>query len=115
MLIGANGENIYPEEIETIINDNDFVLESLVTKIGDKLVAKVYYNYEQIAALIDFKEVDAEIRKNISEKYEQMSAKYEQLVEKYEKWRDEKGYKVKNKKTKKEKQTKVREESIVSF
>lgn len=115
MLIGANGENIYPEEIESVINDNDFVLESLVTKVGDKLVAKVYFNYEQIAALIDFKEVDAEIRKNISEKYEQVTAKYEQLVIKYEKWREEKGYKIKNPKVKKEKETKIREEVIVSF
>ena len=44
-----------------------------------------------------------------------MSTKYEQLVEKYKKGRNEKGYKVKNPKTKKEKQTKVREEIIVSF
>jgi Long-chain acyl-CoA synthetases (AMP-forming) len=67
MLIGANGENIYPEEIESIINDNDFVLESLVVKEGDRLVAKVHFNYEQIASLIDFKVIDAEIRNSIGE------------------------------------------------
>ena len=89
MLLGANGENIYPEEIEAIINDNDFVLESLVTKKEDKLVAKVYFNYDQIAALIDFKELEADIKKNLSEKYEKLNEKYEQLYDKYEKWKRE--------------------------
>lgn len=116
MLLGANGENIYPEEIESVLNDNDFVLESLVTKIGDKLVAKVHFNYEQIAALIDFKEVDAEIRKSLSEKYEKVSAKYEQLNVKYEKWKEERGYKTdKSKQPKSAKEEKVRKEIVVTF
>ncbi len=87
MIIGANGENIYPEEIEAIINDNDFVLESLVTQKGNNLVAKVYFNYDQIAKLIDFRELEASIKKNISAKYQKLNEKYEQLYEKYEKWR----------------------------
>lgn len=116
MLLGANGENIYPEEIESVINDNDFVLESLVTKMGDKLVAKVHFNYEQITALIDFKEVDAEIRKNLSERYEKMSEKYEQLYLKYEKWKEERGYKSdKVKQVKAPKEEKMHKEIIVTF
>lgn len=116
MLLGANGENIYPEEIESVLNDNDFVLESLVTKMGDKLVAKVHFNYEQIAALIDFKEVDAEIRKSLNEKYEKVSAKYEQLNVKYEKWKEERGYKTdKSKQSKSAKEEKVRKEIVVTF
>lgn len=97
MLIGPNGENIYPEEIESIINDSDFVLESLVTKRKDQLVAMIYFNHSQIAALIDWKEVDAEIRRNISDKYEKLTEKYEELYSKYEKWKQEKGYKVEKK------------------
>ncbi len=116
MLLGPNGENIYPEEIESVINDNDFVLESLVAKIGDKLIAKVHFNYEQIAALIDFKEVDAEIRKSLSEKYEKVSAQYEQLHLKYEKWKEERGYRSdKAKQSRHNKDTKVREEIVVTF
>lgn len=116
MLIGANGENIYPEEIESVINDNDFVLESLVVKMNDKLVAKVHFNYEQIAAMIDFKEVDAEIRKSLNEKYEMMNAKYEQLYIKYEKWKEERGYKTdKTKQVKAPKEEKVRKEIVVTF
>lgn len=85
MIIGPNGENIYPEEIEAVIRENDFVQECMVAKIKDKIVAKVYFNYEQIDAIQDFKEFDAEIRKNISEKYEQLSEKYSQFSEKYRK------------------------------
>ncbi len=56
MITGPNGENIYPEEIETIINEHDLVLESLVTLIKGKLVAIVYFNYEQIEALHQLRE-----------------------------------------------------------
>ena len=97
MLIGPNGENIYPEEIESVINDSDFVLESLVTKRKDQLVALIHFNYTQIAALIDWKEVDAEIRKDINEAYVKITEKYEELYSKYEKWKEEKGYKVEKK------------------
>ncbi len=63
MLIGANGENIYPEEIESIIRENDFVLECIVVKQNDSLVAKVHFNYEQIESiheLIDSEEDEKE-------------------------------------------------------
>ena len=54
MILGPNGENIYPEEIETIINEYDLVLESLVTRTKtNKLVAKVYFNYEEIQSSED--------------------------------------------------------------
>lgn len=84
MLIGPNGENIYPEEIEGIIRENDFVLECLVCKANDRMIAKVYFNYEQIEAIRELKyDLDAEIRRNLKEKYEQYSSKYEQLRKKY--------------------------------
>lgn len=85
MLIGPNGENIYPEEIEDVIRENDFVLECLVTQIKGKLVAKVHFNYEQINAIRELKDLENDIRKNLSEKYGQLSEKYEQLSEKYKK------------------------------
>ena len=83
MLIGSNGENIYPEEIEAIIQENAFVVESIVVQDARKnLVAKVYFNYEQIDAI---KELESEIRKNLAEKYEQLNERYEALGEKYKK------------------------------
>lgn len=42
MIIGPSGENIYPEEIERIINDMDVVDESLVVDRDGKLVALVH-------------------------------------------------------------------------
>lgn len=42
-IIGPSGENIYPEEIEMLINAQDGVEESLVTEKGGRLVAKVKF------------------------------------------------------------------------
>ena len=48
MIVGASGENIYPEEIESIINKMRFVLESLVLEKKGKLVAMVHLNMEEV-------------------------------------------------------------------
>ncbi len=48
VIIGPNGKNIYPEEIESIINEFPYTLESLVLDRGDQLIAKIYLNYEEI-------------------------------------------------------------------
>lgn len=48
VIIGPNGKNIYPEEIESIINSLPFVAESLVMEKGEILIAKIYPNYDEI-------------------------------------------------------------------
>jgi len=48
MIVGASGENIYPEEIESVINNFKHVLESVVIEKGGKLVAMVHFNYEEL-------------------------------------------------------------------
>ena len=48
MIVGSSGENIYPEEIESVINRMDYVLESLVVQQKGKLVALVYLNMEEM-------------------------------------------------------------------
>lgn len=48
MIVGASGENIYPEEIETVINNFRYVVESLVVEEKGKLVALVHFNYEEL-------------------------------------------------------------------
>lgn len=45
MLLGANGQNIYPEEIEAKINNMPFVQESVVVQRGNKIVALIYPDY----------------------------------------------------------------------
>ncbi|MDR0795974.1 MAG: AMP-binding protein [Tannerella sp.] len=48
MIVGASGENIYPEDIESIINNVRGVLESLVLEKKGKLVAMVHLNMEEL-------------------------------------------------------------------
>ncbi len=48
MILGSSGENIYPEEIESIINNFRFVSESLVVESKGKLVAMVHFNMEEL-------------------------------------------------------------------
>ncbi len=48
VIIGPNGKNIYPEEIESIINEFGYVLESLVLEKDEQLIARIHLNYEEI-------------------------------------------------------------------
>jgi long-chain acyl-CoA synthetase len=48
MILGSSGENIYPEEIESVINNFRFVVESLVVEQKGKLVALVHLNMEEL-------------------------------------------------------------------
>ena len=48
LIIGTNGENIYPEEIESIINSIEYIEESLVVRQKDKLVAYVNINLQEL-------------------------------------------------------------------
>lgn len=51
MILGSNGQNIFPEEIEARLNNLPFVLESLVIERNKKLVALVYADYEALDSL----------------------------------------------------------------
>jgi len=51
MILGASGENIYPEEIEAMINKSAYVAESLVVPDGHGLTALVQLKDEVIAEL----------------------------------------------------------------
>ena len=50
VIVGASGENIYPEEIEAEINNFRYVFESLVVEQKGKLVALVHLNYDELEA-----------------------------------------------------------------
>jgi long-chain acyl-CoA synthetase len=77
MMVGANGENIYPEEIEATINEHDMVLESLVVNTKGKLVAMVHFNYEQIEKLHTFNE-EAEV--NMTQRVEEVKKELMEYV-----------------------------------
>lgn len=48
MILGASGQNIYPEEIESKINNLPFVMESLVIEKNGKLIGLVYPDYDTV-------------------------------------------------------------------
>ncbi len=51
MILGASGQNIYPEEIEAKLNNLPCVMESLVIEKDGKLVALVYPDYETVDSM----------------------------------------------------------------
>jgi len=78
MILGPSGENIYPEEIESVINAHAMVSESVVTQYKGKLVALVHFNPDKLKAL---KEVKEEAYNTYYETKGQISKKYEETKE----------------------------------
>jgi long-chain acyl-CoA synthetase len=91
MILGASGENIYPEEIESIINEMDNVVESVVYQHKGKLVAQVYLNVEEFSKKYqslkntahnyqeDLKKTMENYLKELKEKVNQSVSKYSQI------------------------------------
>ena len=50
MILSANGQNIYPEEIEAVVNNQPYVIESVVVDRGARLAALVYMDAEKAKA-----------------------------------------------------------------
>ena len=48
VIVGSTGENIYPEEIEMVLNQSKLILESVVVERKGKLVAMVQFNPEEL-------------------------------------------------------------------
>ena len=59
MLLGSNGQNIYPEEIEDKLNSMAMVSESVVIQRGDQLVGLVYPDFDE-AKTMNFSREDLE-------------------------------------------------------
>lgn len=72
MIVGASGENIYPEEIESVINKMRYVLESLVVEKKGKLVAMIHLNKEELEE--NFKNLKTEAKHFFNEKAEEVLA-----------------------------------------
>jgi len=48
LILGSNGKNVYPEAIESVINEFEIVLESLVFQQNKQIAARVHLNYEEL-------------------------------------------------------------------
>lgn len=73
MIVGPGGENIYPEDIESVLNSHVCIADSIVTEHEGRLVALVHFNREEIESMID------DWREEWATKKEAWEAKTEQL------------------------------------
>ena len=73
MIVGPGGENIYPEDIETVLNSHVYIADSIVTEQEGRLVALVHFNRDEIEAMVDNWREEWETKK------EAWEAKTEQL------------------------------------
>ncbi len=78
MIVGASGENIYPEEIESVINNFRYVLESVVVEQKGKLVALVHFNREELEKR--YQHIKNEFSEHIEQKLEELQAELHAYV-----------------------------------
>lgn len=87
MILGASGQNIYPEEIEDLLNSMELVSESLVKEENGKLVALVYLDQDYLDTgniTLSQEEIKNQIKNQANQvlsSYEQLSAIYLQEEE----------------------------------
>jgi long-chain acyl-CoA synthetase len=88
MVLGPSGENIYPEEIESVINKQSMVLESIVYDMRGSLVARVHLNYEELGKYYgDVKEsaknMQLQMSELVNEKLNEIKQKVNNEVNKF--------------------------------
>lgn len=75
MILGPNGQNIYPEEIEDHLNNMLYVAESLIISQAGKLFALIYPDWEQVdKAGIQHSEIEGLMQTNINQLNQEMPA-----------------------------------------
>lgn len=73
MIVGPSGENIYPEDIEEVLNSNRFVAESVVLEEDGKLIALVHFDTSALEETYD------EFKHKMAVSKEQLSLKMEEI------------------------------------
>ncbi len=68
MIVGPSGENIYPEDIESVLNSHAFVIDSIVTEERGKLVALVHFDRKELERRY------YDLRDNLTAKKEELKA-----------------------------------------
>jgi long-chain acyl-CoA synthetase len=74
MILGPNGENIYPEEIEAVINSREIVSESLVMQYKGKLTARVHLKMEGLEDQLQH------LKENATEFQQQLQVKVDEAL-----------------------------------
>jgi long-chain acyl-CoA synthetase len=78
MILSSNGENIYPEDIESLINNFSYVTESVVVEKKGKLVALVHFNTEEIEKM--FQEFREDVQSKVEVKIDELSIELQLFV-----------------------------------
>lgn len=78
MIVGPSGENIYPEEIENVINNHEIVEESLVIERDGRLVALIHLNQEKLKTYIEIKQ--NQINKNAQQIIDNLRTEIQRFV-----------------------------------
>ena len=73
MLLGANGQNVYPEEIEDKLNSMPLISECLIVQRGDKLVALIHPDVEEVKEMdLSQEELESAMEQNRQQLNEQL-------------------------------------------
>ena len=83
MILGPNGENIYPEDIENVLNSHVFISESVVTEMDGKLVALVHFDTEAIEAKYE------ELKESLQKKKHDLTLFKEDVMRDIKNWVNE--------------------------
>ncbi|WP_294955925.1 AMP-binding protein [Sulfurovum sp.] len=68
IIVGPSGENIYPEQVEAVINANTFVADSLVFDDSGLLTARINLDYDKLDEEFGVsKKSETELHKQVSE------------------------------------------------
>jgi len=78
MIVRSNGENVYPEDIESVINNFRYVVESLVIEKKGKLIALVHFNQEEIEQR--YLHLKNEVTNYVEQKTEELRAELQEYV-----------------------------------
>ncbi len=78
MILGPSGENIYPEEIESVLNSHVYITDSVVTEQGGRLVALVHFNSDAIEE--QFKEWREELREEWESRISEWESRKEAMM-----------------------------------
>ena len=78
MILGPSGKNIYPEEIEAVINNKDYIVESVVISVDNKLIALIFPDYEMMKrdniSEEQFLEYLDKVKKEVNERFPEYMA-----------------------------------------
>jgi len=84
VIIGSGGENIFPEQIEAVINQHEAVLDSLVMMREDRLIAKVHLDYELLDKMFKADNApESEVKEKINQLLEEMRQEVNTKVASY--------------------------------